>query len=254
MIALLQQIDNIEHTVKTFSAFWWSTSGAIIGITLLLLYATRWIRTDEQKNFYGRIIAYVILVWALILAPAHYLRGAWHVSYGLPLQLCDISAYLVVAALLTRRQRIFEVSYYLGLVGAINALLTPQFTQGTSFFFMLEFYVSHCGLLLGPLYMVKVLGMRPRPLSWLVAFLWLNIIAWTVALINWFVGANYMFMCSPPTADTPFLFTKIWPWYLTGFEIVALVFALVLYAPFWYSARRNDARDVEPATVPVESR
>ena len=50
----------------------------------------------------------------------------WFASSDLPLHMCGFSVFTTSWALLTKDQLIFELSYFWGLGGAIQAILTPD--------------------------------------------------------------------------------------------------------------------------------
>lgn len=241
MLFLLLQDAMTELTVEKFSPFWWKTSG----ITIVCIILFTWIlvkRPPAQYPVIRKAIGWITLVWALILIPAHYFfEETYNIRYGLPFQLCDIAAYFVVIACFTKKQWAYEIAMYFGILGAFNALLTPQFTQGMHWFFIIEFFWSHLLLFVGPLFLTFGEKMRLSEWSWLRNFGYLNLTAAIVFTINKLIDANYMFLVKAPTAKSPFLFTKVWPWYIGGMEIAAFLFMVVIYLPFYFAKRRNQS-------------
>ena len=63
-----------------------------------------------------------------------------------------------------------------------------------------------------------------------------------VGLINWLLGANYMFLSAPPSVDNPLVMGE-WPWHILGFEIIALTFFALMYLPVALSRRRDPRPD-----------
>ncbi|MDY6914129.1 MAG: hypothetical protein SVT52_06725 [Planctomycetota bacterium] len=57
-----------------------------------------------------------------------------------------------------------------------------------------------------------------------------------VAGANVLLDANYMFLCRPPDAPSPFFFLP-WPWYIVFLEGVGVVFVVLAYLPLPLSAR-----------------
>ena len=51
--------------------------------------------------------------------------GAFVPRYALPMQLCDWALVATVIALTLRRQTCFELAYFWGLAGTVQALITP---------------------------------------------------------------------------------------------------------------------------------
>jgi hypothetical integral membrane protein (TIGR02206 family) len=61
----------------------------------------------------------LIHVWALT-------NSEWSVRTMLPLHLCSVSVYLSALMLLARSRGLYEYMYFVGLGGALAALLTPD--------------------------------------------------------------------------------------------------------------------------------
>lgn len=225
-----RQAGLVVPTFETFSAPWWQTSGATVGFTVVMLFAIRFLRQD-QRALYARGLGWTLVLWMFLPPIAHALTGHWHVSYSLPLQWCDFTGGIAGLALLTRRQLFYEVSLFWGIAGAGSALLTPQFTQGTDWFYLTEFFVSHCILLTAPFFLSIYEDMRPRVWSWLGSLGWLNVAALVVGAFDLVVNTNYMFLLRAPNADVP-LYKIDWPYYLIGFEVACLLTFALIYLPF----------------------
>ena len=67
----------------------------------------------------------------------------WDVRTDLPLHMCGFSVFATSWALLKRDQLIFELCYFWGLGGAIQAILTPDTTGFHSHFYLFTFMISH---------------------------------------------------------------------------------------------------------------
>src|SRR5437868_11060377 len=67
----------------------------------------------------------------------------------LPLQLCDWAMVVIIIAMWTRRPRWFEVAYFWGIGGTVQAVLTPNLAFGFPDFRFFSFFVSHCGIIIG---------------------------------------------------------------------------------------------------------
>ena len=69
-------------------------------------------------------------------------RG-WFISSDLPLHMCGFSVFATSYALLTKNQRVFELSYFWGFGGALQAILTPDPTSIVNHFFCILCIISH---------------------------------------------------------------------------------------------------------------
>ena len=56
--------------------------------------------------------------------------GQFTPADALPMQLCDWAMFAVIAALVTLRRGVYEVAYFWGLAGTLQAILTPNLQSG----------------------------------------------------------------------------------------------------------------------------
>jgi uncharacterized membrane protein YwaF len=63
-----------------------------------------------------------------------------------------------------------------------------------------------------------------------------NIVIWPVWLIDWLVGANYMYLMERPPTESPLVFGD-WPWYIINVELVGLLLSFIMYLPMIYLRR-----------------
>ena len=151
-----------------------------------------------------------------------------------PLELCDASLWLVIAALLTLNAAVFDVVYYWAVAGASMSLLTPDMVNPTRFL-ALQYFVDH-GLLVGAvLYLVWTGQARPRAGSVARSRVALNVFAAIAGTFDAVYETNYMFLRrKPPTASLLDAMGP-WPWYIAAGEVLACGLFLLLYWPFWRS-------------------
>ena len=64
-------------------------------------------------------------------------------------------------------QFLYEFLILLGIPGAIQSLLTPELTLGYDKVLLIEYFVSHGGIILSGLFLTFVLGHAPRFKSWI---------------------------------------------------------------------------------------
>jgi hypothetical integral membrane protein (TIGR02206 family) len=149
----------------------------------------------------------------------------------LPLELCDVSVFLVIAALLTLKPAIFDVAYYWALAGAGNALFTPNYAQA-SWFIWVQYFVSHGLIVAATLYLIWSRQARPRPGSIARAMLATNLYAVIPAVCDYVYQTNYMYLRAKPPTPTLLSLLGPWPWYIIVCEALAFVLFWVLYLPF----------------------
>jgi hypothetical integral membrane protein (TIGR02206 family) len=155
----------------------------------------------------------------------------------LPLELCDVSLWLVILALLTLKPTIFDVAYYFALAGASMSLLTPNLTE-PSLFLSVQFFVDHGLLVTAILYLVWSRQARPLPGSVGRAMLVFNILIVLIGTFDFIFKTNYMFLRTKPETVSLLTFLGPWPWYILAGDGVAFTLFLLLYLPF----RRTSAK------------
>jgi hypothetical integral membrane protein (TIGR02206 family) len=145
---------------------------------------------------------------------------------------------------------IFEVTYFWGLAGATQALLTPDIADyGFPHYRFLQFFISHGAIVTANIYMTFVRGYRPTWKSYRKAIV--VTLAYTVVIggFNLLVGGNYLFIChKPPTASLLDIMGP-WPWYLIPLTFVAIAIFTLFYSPYtikdWLAKRKQSAA-IEP--------
>jgi len=150
------------------------------------------------------------------------------------MQLCDWAMFALIAALWGRRRGAYEVAYFWGMAGTLQAILTPNLQFGFPDIHFISFFVAHSGIVVGILYLTLVEGLRPWPMSIARAMIWSEVYFAAASMVNWWTGANYGFLSHHPEGKS------LLDWlshnhglYLVEMNLLALGFYLVLYAPFW---------------------
>jgi len=151
----------------------------------------------------------------------------------LPLQLCDWGMVVVIVALWTGSQRWFEVAYFWGIGGTLQAVLTPNLRFGFPDLRFISFFTSHSGIIIGVVFLMLTHKYRPYPMSILRTFLWSEFYFVVTLIADELTGFNYGFLLHKPEAFSILSFlSDSRPLYLLELHGVALLFFVGLYAPF----------------------
>ncbi|MDE3148898.1 MAG: TIGR02206 family membrane protein [Acidobacteriota bacterium] len=157
----------------------------------------------------------------------------------LPLELCDVTLFLIAIALFNLSPAIFDLAYYGALAGSSMALLTPDLWEPFPSVGTVQFFAAHGLAVTATLYLAWSGLARPRPGSVGRAMLAVNIFAAFDAAFNTIFKTNYMYLCAKPENASLLSFLGPWPWYILTSEGVALVLFLLIYLPFRPSARKR---------------
>src|SRR5216110_1547141 len=148
----------------------------VIFLTIALPFAFAALLRWTKSSLVERIIVGAFSL-TLVLNYLVYLRlvrqsGAVSWEQVLPLQLCDWAMVVIIIAMWTRRPRWFEVAYFWGLGGTVQAVLTPNLTFGFPNFRFFSFFISHCGIIIGVVFLILRYRLRPYLWSIVRVFLW----------------------------------------------------------------------------------
>ncbi len=213
-----------------------------LGIVLLVnlwLLRLRHAPYASRRRF-RHLLAAILITNEVIWHIWNWATGQWTIQTMLPLHLCSLFVFLSAYMLITRSYAVYEYAYFLGIGGAIQALLTPD--AGIYGFPHLRFFqviISHGAIVTASVYMTVVEGYRPTWESLKRVAVGTNLYMLVVGVINWALGSNYLFIAHKP--DTPSLMDLLgpWPWYILSIEGVALVVCVALYLPFAIRDRRT---------------
>jgi len=216
------------------------------GIAAVLFAARKWPGPWVEQG--ARVIAVAVVAsevgwWVILVA-----GGDWTVRWNLPLHLCEAGCFILAAALWWRIRFAFEVSYFWGLGGTLPGLFTPDipghFPQPIYF----QYYAEHGLIVLGALYLVLALRMRPAPRAVLRVSLATAAYAVAVGGVDYLTGGNYLFLRNIPPTHTFLDYMGPWPWYIVTLTVLAIVMFTLLNIPF---AGKTGAP--APATAPASA-
>jgi len=212
-----------------------------VGIAVALVAARRWRGSFVEQG--ARVIAVAVVLaefawWILAIA-----QDRWSLQYNLPLHLCEVGCFVLAAALWWRKQFAFEVAYFWGLGGTLPGLFTPSIPGHFPDAVYFQYYAEHGLVVLGALYLVLALGMRPARGAVLRVFTATVIYALAVWFVDLATNGNYLFLRYLPPTKTALDYMGPWPWYLVTGTVLAIVVMNALYMPFARSTPAQQPAD-----------
>lgn len=245
--------------------------GALAGIavvTAILATALRRFRDRRGERFVRRTVCWSLAATALASQVAKQIHlivgGAWTVQESLPLHLCDLAVPVVALVLVCAAERsgrddasvyaqrssvrrlgqnLYELAYFWGLGGTVQAILTPDLDDSFPGLAYIQYFTSHGAVVVSVLVLTVGLKMRPRPESVLWVWLMTNALAATVMLFNAVTGSNYMYLCGPPEHPSLYDYFGPWPWSLITLEVVGTAILILCYTPFWLTQQLGRGHD-----------
>ena len=190
----------------------------------------------------------LVVVWAFHLGRI----AAW--PEALPMHLCDWAVFVVGAALLHRAdvfrfgngQLVYELAYFWGLGGTLQAVLTPDTAEDPGSPFFISFFLSHCGIIASVLFLTLRFGLRPARGAVWRAWGWSQFYLLCAGAVNWLAGTNFGYLARKPRQSSLLDLLGPWPWYLLVLEALALVLFTLLDLPFWRTRRPRRAAPSGP--------
>jgi len=198
------------------------------------LTLTVWARGHVARDRFVRMVLAVLLIggwlgWYAML----WSRGWLAPGNELPLNLCDWAQGALIIALLSRHQRAYELGYFWGLGGTLQAVITPDVSSGFPDLQFLLFMLDHAGLIAALLYLTLGTGLRPSPASLprviLASFVYLAVIA----VADYGLGTNYGFLRDKGSHVSLLTLLAPWPWYIGELVLLGFLSVAVYYAPFF---------------------
>lgn len=222
-----------------------------IALPFLFAALVRWTKSPITERII--VAALSLLLVANYFAYLSLVRQFGAVSWQqvLPMQLCDWAMVVIIIAMWTRRPRWFEVAYFWGIGGTVQAVLTPNLPYGFPDFRFFSFFISHCGIIIGIIFLMLIHHLRPGAFSIVRVFLWTELYFIVTLVVDRFTGFNYGFLLHKPEAKTLLsILSDYRPLYLFQMHLLALVFFIVLYVPFaiydLFTSRSSRAKSGDP--------
>ena len=155
----------------------------------------------------------------------------WYQIQMLPLEMCDLAAAFGVYALLTSDSRATGPAWFFALSGTLPALITPELNVTFPHVRFIVYFLEHGLTVITPLVLVIGLGIVPRAGAWFRAFLVLNAFAALDGILNYALGANFMYLSHKPYGHTPYEWFPRWPGYIAVLEVLVLTVFRLLQIP-----------------------
>lgn len=211
----------------------WIMLGVVLIVNLSLILLRRNV-SEKKRRFLRYALAGILAINEIAYHLWLILTDQWDCQWHLPLHLCSAFVWLSIIMLIWKIYPIFEIAYFSGIVGAIQPLLTAEVgAYGFPHFYAFQIFISHGGIITAAIFMAAIEGFRPTWASIGRMFLWGNLYMLFVTIVNVILGCNYMYTLRKPHINTILDYLGPWPWYILSLEVLALIFSIILYLPFW---------------------
>ncbi|MFZ5631974.1 MAG: TIGR02206 family membrane protein [Bacillota bacterium] len=227
---------SLNYPAEPFKLFSMSHNmmlGLILLICLLIVSFRVNLRNAHTNKMFRYILASIMILLEILIYVWLISMDQWSITTSLPLHLCDVSIILSAIMLVNKSYSIYELTYFWGFGGAVQALLTPDlgpFSFPHCVFY--QFFLSHGSIVAACIFMTFVEGYKPTQRSIRKTFVITNIYAVFIAVFNVITGSNYLFICQKPANASLLDFLGPWPWYVLALEFVLIFMCYLYYLPF----------------------
>jgi len=216
------------------------SSAHLSAIVLIMLAAGLFSLTGARLRSAKKVqwLSWFLVVMLLGNEIVHYVyvvtEQGWNrlVDDYLPLHFCDLAVFATAYALVARKQTIFEIAYFWGLAGSVQAIITPDLQYGYPSYAFMRFFFGHGGIIVGVLFAAFCARRKPRFKGVILTGTLSLALAGMVGCLNLLMGTNYMYLCAPPQHSASVFFFLPWPWYIPFLTMVGLVYFVLLWLPF----------------------
>ena len=226
----------------------------IFGITFLVvaIFAQR----KNPQSLWARgtlfLLIFANLTAAIHSASAYLLLGLTSKLEGIiPLHLCDLVAFVAAAALITRKPIFCELTYYLGIGGTLQGLITPTLEYAFPHPVFFTFFHLHIFIVATALFLPLGLNWRPRrPLHKTLTRIFFLICGYLIFAygMNSILGTNYAFVMHKPKTASLYDHLGPYPWCLLSMLALVIIALILLSLPFLFVKK-----ETSPISDPLES-
>jgi hypothetical integral membrane protein (TIGR02206 family) len=208
--------------------------GAGLAVWLPRRYPGRWIRWARL------VLAAAILAGSAGENIAEVVDGIWRVRNNLPLQLTDGVSLCAILALLTQRQLLIELIYFLTFSASLQAVLTPDLGSTFPSALYFTYFVYHVGSIVAAC--LLVFGCRRYPRAGALWRVYGLTLVWAAiaALGNLITGGNYMYLANKPVHASILNAMGPWPVYIASGAVLGLAM-FTLLAAIAQAVQRRDS-------------
>lgn len=216
-------------TMMTLLLFWI--------LTILLIKILNRMKGEDNNRAFRYTTAVLLVVFEAAFTVWHLLTGNFSVTCSLPLHLCDITAFTCAVMLVNENMLLFQINYFAGVSGAVQAIVTPTTLPAFPHFDFLDFFITHALLILSVLYMIFIRHFRPDWKTMFKVILIANAYMVIIYYFNKLTGSNYLYVNHPPNPPNLIdpLLVNIFgpsPYYIAGMEILVFIIYSLMMLPF----------------------
>ncbi len=244
---------SLENTFVSYSLSHLLALLLIFSIISIIIVYKRQLRNPKVFHKIRISLAIIILLQEVSLNVYRFAMDEWTLATSLPFQLCGLAVLSTAYVLLTQNKKYFYATFFVMMIGATLALLTPSIEYGLGFphYRFFQFFFSHGMIMINFTFILFVMDyQKDMKYKYLLTnFLSLLLFALFNLIINILFNGNYMYLMAKPGPNTAFDLFGEHPWYLINIFIFGIpIFFHLFYLPFFikYLIQRRQLKAVTP--------
>lgn len=168
----------------------------------------------------------------------------------LPFHLCGINVLLITFCIFKRTKTVENFLYYIGIPGAMLALLTPDWTMlPCNNFFHIHSFVVHMFLVLYPFVLVASGDIKPDLKSMPKCIVLLIGFAVPALILNIIYDTNFMFLMRTDNISFLTLFENIFGAHQWAFPILLPIVMFIMASPILITSKIKHSKEKQKELV-----
>jgi len=238
---------NLENTFVSFGLSHMIAVMVVFSIIALIIVNRVKLRESNYFNIMRFTLATLIILQEISLSMYRISVGQWELGTSLPFHLCGLGVLSSAYILVTKNEKLFQNIFFIMLIGAVMALLTPsiEYNLGFPHYRYFQFFVSHGLIAINFTFILFVFNFQEhiRYKHLLNNFVALIVIAAIMLGVNLLTNGNYLYLMGKPGEGTALDIFGQWPWYVFNILIFGIpIFFHIFYVPFFIRDYRRKKR------------
>jgi hypothetical integral membrane protein (TIGR02206 family) len=200
---------------------------------MLLALLARMSGSARTAQLFAWLLAAIAIVSKIATYVFASINGELDARDSLPMHLCDWAGVAAVVALIARGQIAYELAYFWGLAGTLQAMITPDLKYDFPDSRAFTFFINHGVIISAVIFLTFGARMRPWPKSIVRVFAISQIYVLAACAVDYLLNENYGYFRAKPEHASLMDHLGPWPVYAILLEPLALVSFCIYYAPFF---------------------
>ncbi|MBE6750342.1 MAG: TIGR02206 family membrane protein [Ruminococcaceae bacterium] len=205
----------------------WLSVFLIIGVALVYIFK----KSPLKQQLIRKTLGWIIIAEEVIKDIVAICVDDFGIGH-LPFHLCGISILLIGFDVIKPTSTVRNFLYYIGIPGAMLALLFPNWTVLPCMnFFNIHSFTVHALIVYYPILLLANGELKPTIKTMPKCIILLVLLAIPIYFINLLCDTNFMFLMNPETGNPLGLFEKYLGSHLWGFPVLLPIVMFVMYLP-----------------------